>query len=155
MDYIKEIDNLAKKQQKYLTQLLQEVRVYKDPKYNYGISVDNDSGGRYRFLPYFKFSKGKKFSKSKDIARIPIKPDSNGEYKYQIHENGIGRHFDLKSDEFDILNNMLHSTDENGESVWIKIITTANSFITQYDDYQKYIIPLDTPIPEYKKLLRR
>lgn len=155
MDYIKEIDKMIQEQNEYFKQILQEVRVYHDPIYDYGISVDNDSGGRYRYLPYFKFSRGKKFSKSKDIARIPIKPDSNGEYKYQIHPKGIGKHFDLKSEEFDILDKMLKSTTDNGETVWERIINIANSFIRQFDNCEEYLIPINTPVPEYKNILRR
>lgn len=142
-----------------IPELLFEKAIFVDPKYNYGISVDNDSGGKFRYLPYFKFSKGKKKSMSNEIARIPILGDRNtGEYKYQIHNDGHSRHFNLNKDDFDILEYMLHQTvypNNIATPVWEDIINTANSYIMQYPNYRDYMIDINTPIPDYRNLLSK
>lgn len=123
-------------------------------KYKYGITVDNDKGGKFRYLPYFKFSRGTRGSKSKEIARIPILPNKTGKYEYQIHPEGIGTHFNLNSDDFDVLE-LLFRTETEIDNItvtgWKGILLVANSFITQYNDVLP--IPLDLNIPDYRNLL--
>ena len=134
-------------------QVLNENNIYKGN--GYSISVDNDRGGRFSYTPYFKFCKGYKYNKSEKIARIPIKQDMNKPYngiEYQIHKNGAGKHFNLNSEEFDILEEMLRR-DIGGYAVWDEIIRVANQYILMYDR-KDLLIDLDTPIPDYRNLLQ-
>ena len=134
-------------------QILNENNIYKGN--GYSISVDNDRGGRFSYTPYFKFCKGNKYNKSEKIARIPIKQDMSKPYngiQYQIHNNGVGKHFNLNSKEFDILDEMLRK-DLGGYTVWDEIIRVSNQYILMHDR-KDLLIDLDTPIPDYRNLLQ-
>ena len=137
---------------KKVIEAINEYNIYDNGKYS--IAVDNDRGGRFRYIPYFKFCKSTNFSTSKYIARIPIRQvegKANNGIEYQIHKNGTGKHFNLNNKEFDILEEMLMS-ETDGKTVWKKIIEVSNEFISMYD--KTLIIDPNSPIPDYRNLLK-
>lgn len=131
----------------------------------YIIAVDRDKGDRTSTRLYFKFYRGKNYERSGEVARIPFLPDSDGYYSYVVHDNKnkSGKSFELRSGEFNILLDILNGPPtflrykNLGFNVWESCIYEANRIVkdSNWDDKEKFYLPTDLPIPDYKNLLIR
>ena len=84
----------------------------------------------------------------KDIDSAKVARISFYESKYIIHYKNSNKNLTLSSKQKKILMELLKS-EEDGELIWIKMITEFNRFL---GPNSKYLLPLNLPIPDYTKL---
>lgn len=119
----------------------------------YWITVDPDRGGRYSDIPYFKLNK---MAKKHNVARIPIKPNDDGEYIQVYHPGGDGVEFAPIKKELKILDKILGAQSKTpGYINWDIIIMAANKVIMSENRHvMGELIPPDQVRPKYEDVLQ-
>lgn len=127
--------------------VINEIFIGEDPKSSAIVFVDIDPGRNFGD-PYFKFIPNKSID-LKSAARIAFK-----EPKYIVH---YSRQYVLKSTDKKALMRILSDPYRKDKSVsnWVGAIREFNRIIIddiKSKDGNKYLLPEDLPIPDYRKL---
>lgn len=117
----------------------------------YWITADPDRGSRYSDTPYFKLNK-----KDGKVARIPIKPNDNGDYIQIYHPGGEGDEFSPTQKELRILDKILAKPSNSpGPTNWNNVILAANKLImAENRKVMGKLIPEDQIRPIYEEVLQ-
>lgn len=126
--------------------VLNEITTFTSTSKNYKISIGvfDDSGGRFKYEPYFKITNGESIVKGSKIARIKFK-----DLSYVIHRDKF-KHWNLTSQDIKILNDIIRSPGNIYQTVWkdllgdtcrILDLKSPKEFIERYKPDYMYSIP--------------
>lgn len=130
--------------------ILSEVTIAADDSSKNGVLIYIDLDGGQNFggdEAYFKCIPHSANIKTTNPARISFR---NPIYIVHYRES---KQFILNLKQKKSLINLLNSTHKSGYSVWQMMIIQFNNFImSKGKDNEKYKLPLDLPIPDYRRL---
>ena len=115
---------------------LDERVIYKGNKPKICIGVNDDIGGRFKYLPYFKIVNGDSLNDGTKIARISFK-----DHCYVIHHDNK-KHWELSTADIKYINKILSSIDPDTNNTFYENLLIAASelcnisvkqFIEEYD----------------------